>query len=476
MTLTGWEKWASPALEVGLFAGLFAAFLILEQRSFVGVTAPVHSGDSGAWGNVAAYSVLSREFYTGERPFTVPLLYKLANSDEWAIGRFQSVFSVACWFSLALAIAMSFRPLPVRLVVAGLICLFSLTVPVNQWDYVVRSESLSYSLIALAGALTIVLARRYASSPDSHVALMLWWALVCLLAASTRDSLTYLFATLWAGLALWFLGDLYRRAIHRKNPRFHRGLLASLLALGAVVWFTRWATMNSIRWHTPLVNVIVRRVLPDPTVYNIWVTRYGFPRNEVFEQYAGQSAQAVIQGDIKLKHALRNGDPAFADVQAWLATRGVASYQRFLLWDNLGPSLASASRAFVRYFNEFNEEYGKGAGMTPWTIRLTQWLYPEMGYPIPIGIAILIGACLVAVRIPSARLPALFVVFMLVNSWAQAFINYHGDAAGVERHMSISGMLYRLAFIVAVPVFLFQGIPALYPHLKGKLLRQHGAA
>ncbi len=456
-----WRRRALLALEVGLFACLLAAFLILERRSFAGGTAPIHSGDSGSWGNVAAYSVLAREFYTGERPFTVPLLHKLAGNDEWVVVRFQSVFSVISWFSLALTIAVSFRPLPVRLIVAGLICLFSLTVPVNQWDYVVRSESLSYSLIALAGALTIALACRYASSPDGHIALMLWWALVCLLAASTRDSLTHLFAVLWAGLALWWMGDLCWRAARQGHPGFHRGLFMSLLALGAVVWFTRWATMHSIRWHTPLVNVIVRRVLPDPAVYEMWISRYGFPRNQAFERYAGQSAQAVIQGDIKLKHALRNGDPAFADVQSWLVTCGVASYQRFLLWDNLGPSLASATRAFTGHFNELNEEYAKGARMTPWTAWLTRWLYPEISHPIPVGIAILFGAGLMAAWVPSARWPALFVVFMLLNAWTQAFINYHGDAAGVERHMAISGMLYRLGLIIAIPTFAFQALPVL---------------
>ena len=41
-------------------------------------------------------------------------------------------------------------------------------------------------------------------------------------------------------------------------------------------------------------------------------------------------------------------------------------------------------------------------------------------------------------------------LWLLLNAWIQAFINYHGDDAEVWRHMMIVGVLYRLGLGVAI--------------------------
>ncbi|HEY5657113.1 MAG TPA: hypothetical protein VIY27_04940 [Myxococcota bacterium] len=444
---------ASPALtRSALFAALLLGFFALEVASFPRFE-PVHSGDETVWRTTGSQPALSLAFYTGGRPFSVPLLHKLAGWNEPAVILFQSLLSVACWFGLALALALELPGVRAQLACAALVCLFSLTTPINQWDPVIRSESVFFSSLALVLALTLVGVRR-ATAGRLGAPFVLAWALACLLFAGSRESATYFLDLLWLALAAALAAA--RPIGPRARP--HAAALLALALLASVLAFSHWTTARSLRWHTPLVNVLLQRILPDDEARELWVARYALPQPSSLAPYVGRSAWDPTENGQEIRQRLLR-DPAFAADQSWLMERGMRSYQRYLAWDALLPSLAAAFDALGAHANDANMGFAQGAGRTLWARAATLVLYPMLpaGGLLCLGVIAFSGA--VALYRPRARRLALCTAFLALSAVAQSFVNYHGDADDVRRHMAVCGLLLRLAllFMLATALLALSG-------------------
>ncbi len=241
-------------VKAALFTLLFLGLAYGEQQSFQNTPSPVHSGDSGVWASVAKYSVLEKHFYLGGRPFVVPLLYKLANADEDRIMVFQSIFSVLCWFALGLSVAACFKSIFLQVIAAASISAFSLSIPINQWDYVVRSESITFSLLALFGAVSIRYVSLLHRQKQLPFAAIIGWTVLSLFLVSTRDAMTYSLATFWGTLATWILVQVIGKRFQVDSRGVSASLCISTVAIGIVVCFGYWSTIQSPRWEIPFFN------------------------------------------------------------------------------------------------------------------------------------------------------------------------------------------------------------------------------
>lgn len=429
------------------FAALFVALIGLENSSFNGMTGPVYSGDEAVWSRVGAHSLFSREFYTEIRPFTVPLIHKLANNDDRVVVRIQSWVSIFAWFSLAIAVAALFKRPIVRIGVAAFICLFSLTWPINQWDYVIRSESLNLSFLALATALTIGLLYNLQKDRADNFAFLLWWAIGCLLLLFTRDSMVYTYGVLLLALVVYFIYDWISNGQQRPQNLLSRLLILALLA--AMIGFNQWSFRNSIRWHTPLVNVILQRIMPQQDRYEHWLEHTDFPENPTFEQYAGRLAWDIAPEGGEIRSRLTS-DQKLSDVQQWLMEKGTSSYSRYLVLAAPVQSITQGFQAMSENINLFNEGYAQGAGNVAWSAPLSRLLFPSFNAPLFIWIVSLLLGLGIILFAPRYRLLGLIICFFILNAWIQAFITFHGDAAEVPRHMMIVGVFFRLGFWLAV--------------------------
>ncbi|MFZ1537228.1 MAG: hypothetical protein WAT23_07590 [Chromatiaceae bacterium] len=429
------------------FAALFVVLIGLEASSFNGMTGPVYSGDEAVWSRVAEHSLFSREFYTDIRPFTVPLIHKLANSDDSVVVRIQSWVSIFAWFSLAIAVASLFKRPIVRLGVAVFICLFSLTWPINQWDYVIRSESFNLSFLALGMALTIGLIRNLQKGRSINVAFVLWWAIACLLLLFTRDSMVYTFGVLLLAFVIYFIYEWVRNG--RKLPEKMPSWLLILALLAAMIGFSQWSFRNSIRWHTPLVNVILQRIMPQQDRYEHWLEHTTFPANPTFEQYAGMFAWDIAPEGGQIRSRLES-DQNIADIQQWLTEEGTSSYSRYLVLNAPVQSITQAFQAMSENLNLFNEGYAQGAGNVAWSAPLSRLLFPSFNVPILIWVVTILVGVGIVIFARGYRLLGMIICFLILNAWIQAFITFHGDAAEIPRHMMIVGVLFRLSFWLAV--------------------------
>lgn len=457
--------WPARTVRHWVPAVLFLAFLVAEKASFQGSGEPRRFNDTNVYMASAAEPLLSRDVLLGPKPMATSLLYKLAGRDGTRIAAAQSLLSVVCWSCLALAVTGEVRSRVTKVAAAVAIGLFSLSVPVNQWDWVLLSESLSFSLLVLTAAASLVLTRGLVDDGRWLTRWHLPWAVACLALALTRDSNVYLLAVLWGAGALGLAVDALRRVARHAPARFYRGLLLALLLLAPIIAASHSAARASLRWRDPLTNVVLGRVLTHPGVHREWVARYGLPRNPVFERYAGKYAWSRSPVGPPIRERFWEHDPEVEDVGVWLRERGTKSYVRYLVWDHPWTSLQTGHQAFAGHVNSAyaQRQYGRGAGKTPWTVALTRWTYPPIHRPGTLTAALLVVGIAAAILVPAHRRLTMAALFLVAIAWTQAFVTFHGDTSNVDRHMQICGMSLRLGVLLLGIVALDLIVTALGP-------------
>ena len=429
------------------FCGLaLLCFTTVAYRAYHTAPGPIDSGDTEVWPQVAQLPLNSLSFYTSSRPFTVPLVYKLARLDTQRVMAWQTGLSVLCWYTLGLAIASTLSSGALQGLVLIVICGFSLCIPINQWNMVMRSESLCLSLFALVLALTLWLLRHLSRPGHSFLICLICWACACLLFVGTRDSVTYVLLLLWIGMMVWLIIQAVTSCRQRQgNASLHRLLICCVL-LGSIIYFGQWSTRHSPRWHT-LYHVVLQRIIPHPEIYRLWQNQYDLPVNPAFESYAGKSLWHVCDDGLILRQHLGQ-DEELSNIRQWFQQRGVSSYARYLLWDHAMGSIRESANAMSIAINEHQREYADWTGATPVTTLLTRLLYPFILTPILMGWGgFILGLSLVVCK-PPLRWAATLGLFLLINAVVQGFIGYHGDSIEVSRHLMLATCSYRLGLLV----------------------------
>ncbi len=448
--------------EIAALALLLLGGFWVESLSLAGAGEPRRFNDTGVYEELARLSVLEPAFWAGDKPPTAALAFKLAGIDGERIGRLQSVLSVLCWFVFGLCLAGGVRSLAGRLGLVTLALAMSFTVPVNQWDRVLLSESLSLSLTVLTVGLAVALARvAFGSDRDSAASapsegrgmrtLLLVAATVVsgFLLALTRDTNVFLVAFLALGILLLAVVGRARASAIPSDRKGWMPLLAAALGLLLVTFLGHELMVRSERWRDPLTNVLLSRVVPNPEVYRVFVEKLGLPENRTFARYRKRKAWSRVHFGEPIRTRFLTGDPEVADVHHWMRESGRAAYARYLLVMRPRASLlqsfaalrAGASRSTWRQF-------GKGAGQKDWTLALTRWFMPSLpARPAPLIIAFGV-ACLTGLAVPRVRVLAVVAAFLLAAAWIQAFLSFHGDDSNLARHAAPAALAESVGLVL----------------------------
>ena len=447
---------------------ILGAFVFFEISSFSEARQPIRFGDTKVFERVSKSDVASLDFYTNGRTFFTPLVYKIVDRDKSSIFFFQSAASVLCWFVFGLVTAREIKNRFLRYALWAAICLYSLAIPINQWDGVLLSESLSISVTVLTFGLSLLLVKqiRAGCSGLKNWGLFLLWTLSCVFLCGTKDTNIYIIRLLALLLIVWGVVGLgfgiYRNKRIYYTIKKHKMLPAATAVLLILGVFGNWTLSKSVRWQTPLLNVILARVLTDDNVYEHWVSHYQLPHNSKFKKKRGRKAWDSYNKKRNIRDEMKRDDSALEDVYSWLLSKGMQSYQQYLLRDNLWGALKDAQKAFEREVNETNDSYGKGiSGVTAWTTALSPRIYPRIPHP-SLWFVLTLVWCLLSATFSRRSLLPWTVAVISAAVCIQAFVGYHGDAAEVSRHMFMAGILFRLALLIASAGLAADAIKAAY--------------
>lgn len=355
--------------------------------------------------------LFSLAFFTGIRPFTTDFVYKLAGSDPHTAVVFQLAISTFSWAFLGFAVSGSVRSRVFAALAIVVIALASLWWNVAGWNWVMRSESLSFSLLAAWLGCLLLLYQK----PGWLRLIPL--AVVTVFFSFTRDNLPPFLVGITSSIVLFAF--VCKR---RESGAFRRVFSAYLgVVLGVAVCQGISAHLGK-RHVFPLLNVLFQRVLTDEQRLE-WFESHGMPCDDSIMAFRGLWASS--HDFVLYEH------PKYAAFLDWVERDGKLVYGKYLL-THPGYTLTLKRTVSGTWYGTDSYE---STNSPPRSIPLTVagWVYCAGKWNLyALGVLALVGLVLFFKH----KLNTMFVLPALLHFWlyTNLLFVFHADAMEVERH------------------------------------------
>ncbi len=441
-------------LLAGLYLAFFNAFIQIKQ-TYTTFSEERAGRDTYLYAKTAEAPLTSLQFWAGERPFTLPLEYKLLgiNTQNYTnatdrsalnrVSRFQTWLSILCWTCLGLAFSARLRTAWLRPFAFGLILFFSLNLEVSQWDSLMVSESISFSMLALLLAAWLaweLIPERRFTRPVGALSLLVVVG-ISELYSYARESNPYF---LLVGVAIFALALLTRRV----RPHLRGVMLAYIVALLALFVIQNLSFSSGNRWQIHIYDHLARRILNNAAAQDYFVNA-GLPLNP-------DLMKIVDMGAPQYQDYLMY-DPKMEALRQWVDQRGGATLIGYL-FTHPGTLFIEPLEHANSLLNGSNLEYHfpRYAVQTiPRSVlELTRKFYPHDPAVLwSFAGLILAGVALYFVR-GGGQTAWLVVAIMFLSLYPGMVIVWNGNPLEIERHAAQLVIQLRLAAWMACALLL----------------------
>ena len=457
-TLSLVSKWLTLAAGIVLLVGMVS----FRLNSYGPRGESMSTMDTSSYLDSARLPTFSYEFLTSLRSPAYPLLFKILGPLEQyqvtkisepffhsegslvkqpgfdRVVNFQMWVSILCWSFLAGVLFFRLRNGWVRLFGAGAVLLFGFSPQMADWDSLIMTESLTFSLFALLLGLMIELGFCL-TSPAARKAVRTWVLLAAIMVVTLfwiflRDSSVYIIPVILVFL-LALAGWYWRKWKEILLPA------AVFLVLMTGMFTLQQVTFRaSERWLLPFYNNVSRGIFPYPQ------------RVAFFQQYGMPVSKELLA--IRGSQPLEAPDAPAAFV-AWARQNGLTVYTRFIvehpgsvllpLWEDMESLWATNVQPYF---------YQQGSERPAWLIPVGNYLNPTV--PLPILVDGLLTLLLVGAALQQRR--------RVVSTWAWAalwlysvsaallVLGYAGEMRSVLRHVMEGVVPLRLGVWVLLAV------------------------
>jgi len=359
------------------------------------------------------------------RPFTVPLLYKLAGGEPAQIAVMQKfIHCLSAWFlvfSMLLIISNSF----IRY--ALMICIYMLMSwwTISGWTNQVLSESLSLSLMFCWIASFVLAFQR------KRWYYWLIHLLITVLFSFTRDSWPYILLSWYAMLSV--LAFFAHRSLF---------LPALMLLLASVMLFfiQQNTAKTGKRYRLPMINTIAVRITANDN-YTAWFRDHGMPCTDSLTAKYKHIDVNVDADRHKIWDLYYN--PNYEKLWDWIHKHGRTEYIKFMLTHPGYTLLLKESKAHKQRIFAFDLWYsGQVAGYSRWFDKLFPLFSPWW-----------VAVCCLLLLLQYARKRKFKLLFPVLLSLAfiiNVFISYNADALEVERHLFVTMIMVQLIVFISL--------------------------
>lgn len=444
-----------------IILGLSVLFIWLRIGTNGKLTDSVAAQDTQSYFACAERNFLSREGYTCSRSATIPFLYHLLNpSGEVELTKlaepvfgseprlaiqpgterivtFQIILSIVSWLILTWSVAFSFRRFRTRVTAALILFSFAFVPQLSDWDSILLSESVSFSLFALMSAffLTLLtLTLRPEPLTKIRITKTIIAAVLFFISAYawvfTRDTNAYFLILLIIALGLAAVLAFQRRAQSSALISLVLGVL-----LSGLFAFHQATFRESERWMLPMLNNYVGNVFPYESRV-AWFEERGMPAQPELIAKTGSAEYNDIYEQAE-----------FID---YIKRSGTRNYISFLIHHpllTLRDTYFSLDGFFAENIQPFY--YGADEDKPRWAEPLGNLLHP-----LSSALIILVPLLCAAVwlrggsAVPSPRV--LFLCTLTLGAFALIWIAYLGEVRSIWRHVLSGVLVLRLALWLAV--------------------------
>ncbi|MFM8425938.1 MAG: hypothetical protein ACKOBL_12240 [Chloroflexota bacterium] len=412
---------------------IILVFSVLRVKFYGDPALSIAGNDTITYVEAAQVPLFSAEIMTGRRLLTTNLIYKffepengyeiLVNGSVDTTRRviqpgfdkiviLQLILSLLGWGALAWFVAENLRDPWLKILSAILILLFAYTPQMADWDSILMSESLTFSLFAFQLALLIKIASEIYKNPEAKIThWAISWGVVFFFWTFLRD--TNLFTALMSivMIAILFVSQRFRKS---------KSLLgiATFLMLTFVLGI--YTSSISVRSTVQLINLYKDDIFPHPE-------RVGY-----FEKF---------------------GMPALetSEFKAWVAEKGSSAMAQFMLSHPGYPTL-KILRDFEPAFHEIKQTYFTAKYLNPTRevlFALGNAFHPENTTPFLMSLIVLVGIIFLAAKdVDNSRLWAWIGLWLFFSSSLTLIPTILGDTWALNRHALYSTTIFRLTPLV----------------------------
>ncbi len=391
----------------------------------------IAGNDTLSYVEASRVPLLSAEIFTGRRLLTTNLVYKMfepENGYEIRINGsiettrrglqrgfdriviFQLVLSLIGWGALAWSVSQTLQNSWMRVISAMLILVFAYTPQMADWDSILMSESLTFSLFALLLALFIKIVFDLYRNPGTNVAPWIFlWGSVSFLWAFLRDTNVFTALMTLLMIAALMLSPRYRK----KKPLWGAMLFLLLMVILGLV-----TARASVRTVVQIRNIYKDDIFPNPGVVTVF-QGMGMPVDSFFA-------------------------PEF---EPWLQTDGASTLFRFML-THPGYVATKLWNDFPDSFSEIKQTYFTARDLNPARdilFEIGNALHPENTTPFLASVLPLLGILFLALKNTGDSRPWAWLGLWLFFTAALTLIpTILGDTWALNRHALYSTTIFRL--------------------------------
>jgi len=445
----------SALLSWGIVATIVILGALFRLRSYGDACQAVLTGDTGQFISLSRQEIFSLEFFTANRPAFIMMVYKLANvnpdmqitvvnnpgemilqpqvyDDLNCLPGWQMAIAILSWSILAIVLASKIRSYWLRTVIPALILGFAYLPPLADWDRIIQSESLSFSMWALTFALSIEFFVVHLFKKKGWLRWLIFglWGVVLIAWGFSRDTNVF--------MILWFVVcSILVLLIPIVRKRVSVPFLLSVAVFSLIVFGVQNSLFyHSDRWINSFFNNLNRHILPYPE-REAWFIERGLPTPEPLYQYAN------LLGDY---YSYDRAE--IAELLTWTDENGSWLYSLYLI-THPGWAFSHAWNLSDLVFTENLQPYFKPDldDISPFPYVVGEILHPKTWAVIWVQMALLAGLIWQVIRPssePSQRKIVVVAVVFFLGSLSLLFISIHGDALGLIRHALVAVMPLRL--------------------------------
>jgi len=382
------------------------------------------------------FSPFSRDFYSARpsenfypRPFTVPMLYKIAGSRPEAIVAMQKMLHWLSVFMLVSALMLFLKSAFIRFLLIISVYFLMSWWNIAGWTTQVLSESIAFSFLLcwLAACLFLFKFRTWR--------MMLLHIAVTILFCFTRDS--------WIYIVLCFYLMILVTAF-LLDRQFLKYTVVMLLT-GILIFFIQGASSRiGQRTKLPVANSIVLRILPDNRYY-AWFEARGMPDATIIKKRL--SSLDIRRDEEKARFFALYSDPEYRNFLDWSADQGRKNYVKFLITHPgysllLNESPEKLDRIFAMNLDYMEKVNGYS-------------LVAEMVFPVFSPLSGLILSLILVIIFIKRKDPALLLpLFTALMFVLNVFLLYNADTMEVDRHLLFTLIMVQLLCIWACALIL----------------------
>jgi hypothetical protein len=421
---------------------------IIRVKFYGDPSLSIAGNDTRSYVESSRVPLFSSEMMTGRRLLTTNLLYKafepkegyqiLANGSISTIRReFQSGFnnivitqlivSILGWGFLALTISEYIKNPYMKLLSVVTMVVFAFTPQMADWDSILMSESLTFSLFALQLALLTKITFLIYKDTNSKISIyIILWSITYFLWTFLRD--TNLFASF---VTIGMIAILLFFTRYRKN-----NYLFSVLAfVTAILILGLTTSSNSTRSLVQMVNIYNDDLLRSPASVTT-LKELGMPA------------------------------PNSAEYNVWFQENSSKTLIKFMLIHPGYPTF-KLMKDFPQSFTEIKQTYFKVPGYNQTRellLMLGNAFHPENITPFLLDTFLLFGLILIAVKnvVETSRPWTWLGVWLFLTASITLVPIILGDTWGLNRHALFSTMIFRLFMwvftIIIIDIALEQNI------------------